>query len=112
MRSAAVKALAKAKSERLIQGSLEGRRQTMRRCVGSCRMRRSSSGRACQVVAKELVCTSKKFGMKPMKLLSWGYIRSIYFRKMIVRASVKGVQGMERRWGKRNQAGGFWNSLL
>lgn len=90
---------------------VQGRRQT-RRGAGSCRMHRSSGGKACQVVAKEVVCTSKKFRIEPMKLLSWGSMRSIYFRKMIVRGSVKGVQGMERGWGKRNQAGGFCNSLL
>lgn len=49
---------------------------------------------------KELVYSSKKLGIEPTKFLSWGYIRSIDFRKMIVRASVKGVQEMERGWEK------------
>lgn len=31
---------------------------------------------------------------------------------MIVRASVKDVQEMERGWGKRNQVGGFCTSFV
>lgn len=59
---------------------------------------------------KELVCSSKKFGIEPAKFLSWGNVRSAYFRKMIVRTNVKSAQEMEM--GREKPGRGVGDSLV